>query len=347
VRVLLVRLGAVGDIVHTIPAATALAAVPGGTEIDWLVERRHRPVLDLFDLPVRAVEIEPSGGPADTSRAIRELRRRRYDAALDFQGLIKSAVLTRLAGARRVIGFVPAALRERMAGLLYTEHVDPGEYGHVIQKNLSLVRALGHMTIPEGVRWPVRTPTSSLGAAMAAGGPYAIINPGAGWPNKRWPPERFGELASRLRRACHLRAIVMWGPGEDTLARTIVDASGEAAELAPATELSDLMAIVRGARLMISGDTGPLHLATAAGVPIVGLFGPTDPKRNGPWSGADVSISRFAGCACHHKRQCTRATWCLDEIGVEEVMTAVFTRLVHSNSQSTHHPSSAIRNPQS
>ena len=171
-RVLLVRLGALGDIVHAIPAALAVAAAAPGAEIDWLVDRRHRAVLDLFDLPVRPIEIGSAsrgggalraaayrrGGGALAPREMSELwrtigalRRRAYDAAVDLQGLIKSAMFARLSGARRVIGFARHVLREPLAGLLYTEAVDPGVYGHVIQKNVALASAIG-----DGARSPTR-----------------------------------------------------------------------------------------------------------------------------------------------------------------------------------------------
>jgi heptosyltransferase-1 len=322
-KVLIVRLGALGDIVHAVPAALAVASEVGG-EIDWLVDRRHRPVLDLFELPVRPIELR-SNRPDDMWTVVRALRSRGYDAAIDLQGLIKSALLARLSGARRVIGFARRALREPLAGLLYTEAVDPGAYGHVIQKNVALAAAIGATAGGGSVAMPLR---ASLPAPMT-GVPdrYAVLNPGAGWPNKRWPPERFGEVASRLRHDHGLRVLVVWGPGEATLARAVVERSSGAAEEAPRTELPELLALVRGARLMVSGDTGPLHLAAAAGTPLVGLFGPTDPRRNGSWSGADVSITQFHQCHCHHKRQCTRATRCLDHISVDDVMRAVAVRL--------------------
>jgi heptosyltransferase-1 len=326
VRVLIVRLGALGDIVHAVPAALAIASAVDGIEIDWLVERRHRPVLELFDLPIRPIDLG-SNRPGDLWTVVRALRSRGYDAALDVQGLIKSALLARLSGARRVIGFARRALREPLAGLLYTEAVDPGLYGHVIQKNVALAGALGAASEgPGSIEMPLRPRASSVRIAGVPD-PFAVLNPGAGWPNKRWPPERFGELAARLRRDHGLRVLVAWGPGEEPLARAVVEQSSGAADEAPGTELRELVALVRGARLMVSGDTGPLHLAAAAGTPLVGLFGPTDPRRNGPWSSADVSISQFHQCQCHHKRRCTRATRCVDDISVDDVMRAVDVRL--------------------
>jgi heptosyltransferase I len=325
-RVLLIRLGALGDIVHAVPAALAVAAAVPAAEIDWLVDRRHRAVLDLFDLPVRPIEIGGSAG--DLWRSVAGLRKRAYDAALDLQGLIKSAAYARLSGARRVIGFARHVLREPLAGLMYTEAIDPGGYGHVIQKNVALAGAIGHgAQTPTSIVMPLQPTAPIVGGSST---PYAILNPGAGWPNKRWTPERFGAAADRIRREHGLAVVVTWGPGEESLARAVVDASSGAAQLAPRTGLHDLLALVRGAELVVSGDTGPLHLAAAAATPVVGLFGPTDPRRNGPWASDDVSLSEFHRCICHHKRQCSRATRCLDDIGVDEVMRAVAARLTRA-----------------
>jgi heptosyltransferase-1 len=158
--------------------------------------------------------------------------------------------------------------------------------------------------------------------------PFALINPGAAWPNKRWPPDRYGEVAAFLSEVRHLRPIVLWGPGEEALAHAVVDASSGSARVAPPTALSDLVALSRAASLMVSGDTGPLHVAAAAGTPIVAVFGPTDPNRNGPWAPADVSVSRFGSCACHYERRCRQPSdWCLEDLPVSEVTAAIQQRL--------------------
>ena len=158
-------------------------------------------------------------------------------------------------------------------------------------------------------------------------GPFALINPGAAWPNKRWPAARFGEVAAFLREVRGLPSVVLWGPGELPLAQAVVAASSGAARAAPPTEVPDLVALARQAALMVSGDTGPLHIAAAVGTPVVALFGPTNPQRNGPWSAADVTVSRFDGCGCPYERKCHEASWCLESIGVAEVTAAIQQRL--------------------
>ncbi len=169
---------------------------------------------------------------------------------------------------------------------------------------------------------------------QATGPRYGVINPGAGWPNKQWPPEKFGAVAAAIQKSRGLPWVAVWGPGEESLARRVEEASSGSTMLAPPTSLADLMAIVQRAAIVVAGDTGPVHLAAAAGTPVVGLYGPTNPARNGPWSPEDVCISRFDRCRCHHKRRCTAAAWCLDTIGVDEVVDAVERRLTSSKLQS-------------
>ena len=124
-----------------------------------------------------------------------------------------------------------------------------------------------------------------------------------------------------------MSSIVTWGPGDETLAAAVVDGSAGAAELAPPTSIADLAAIVREAVLMVSGDTGPVHLAAAVGTSIVGIYGPTDAARNGPWPVDDVTVSRFTACGCHHQQRCRVARWCLEAISVDDVTAAIARRL--------------------
>jgi lipopolysaccharide heptosyltransferase I len=328
VRILIVRLGSLGDVVHAIPAAAALRRTYPDATIDWLVDPKYVELLALVSGVDRAIPLDPRGSLGGTLRTVRELRRARYDAVVDLQGLIKSATLARAAGARRTIGLPRTHLREPMASMMYTETPDPGEHPHVIHKGLALVRALG--VSDARVTFPLTVPVTEaaarvVGEAGAAG--YALLNPGAAWPNKRWPPERFGALATLMRDRLGLRSFVLWGPGEDAVAAEVALASHGAASVAPATTITDLASIARGARVMISGDTGPLHIAAAVGVPIVALFGPTRAERNGPWIGADITLSRYEGCQCHYERRCRRTSPCIDEIRIDEVWLAVERRV--------------------
>ena len=326
-NILIVRLGALGDIVHTIPAAAALRRAHPTARIDWLVDARHREMVDLVRVLDTVVTLEaPTVG--GWARAVRDLRAAAYDVALDFQGLMKSAVLARASGARRIIGFSIWHLREKTARPFYSEVDQAQADEHVIHKNLHLLRTLGIQS--STIEFPLRsTPSLAVDDVRRELGeaPFALLNPGAAWPNKRWPPDRFGAVASFLRDVRGLRSLVLWGPGEAPLAHAVVEASNGAALLAPPTSFRDLLELSRVAALVISGDTGPLHIAAAAGAPIVALFGPTDPRRNGPFAPEDLVVSRYESCRCHYQRRCRNAAWCLADAGVTEVTAAIQQRL--------------------
>lgn len=338
-RILIVRLGSLGDLVHTLPAVAAIRRAHLDARIDWLVDGPHREFLELVPILSSLVVLQGRGVRAWLD-VRRELRAASYDVAVDFQGLLKSAALARLSGAARVVGFERRALREGAAAPFYTQRVPADDGQHVIRKNLELATALGaDPTLLEFPISPIDSP-SVRAFVTDIGADYALLNPGAAWPNKRWPPESLGAVARVIRERHGLVSVVLWGPGERDAADVVVSASAGAARMAPETGLRDLMALARGARLMISGDTGPTHLAAALGVPVVALFGPTNPARNGPWSPEDVSISRYDGCECPYERRCRRdviargalpapavGTWCLGTISVDEVLSAVRMRL--------------------
>lgn len=330
-RVLIVRLGALGDLVHALPAVAALRETFPAAEIDWVVEKKHRAFVDLVDGVSQVVPFDSRvvAGADGWHETAKRLRARRYDAVVDLQGLVKSAVLARAAGGRRTVGFARAALREPAARLAYTVAVaPPASARHVIDKNLALVGRLGAKS--EMKRFPLELPEPRVELVRwldEAGGSFAVLNPGAAWPNKRWPASRFALLARRLREWHQLSSVVLWGPGERDLARDVVDASAGAARAAPETTLVDLLHIARRAELFVAGDTGPLHLAAAMATPIVGIYGPTSPARNGPWHPDDICLSRFELCACHHQRRCRVRDWCLDGVSVDEVAAAATARL--------------------
>jgi len=328
--ILVVRLGALGDLVHALPAVAALRAAWPDARIDWLVDGRYAALLAMVPVINRAIVVGGATG-ASTLSVLRSLRRARYDTSIDLQGLLKSAAFARFSGARDTVGFATAQLRERAASLLYTTQIRADDDGHVIRKNLSLVRALG---VPaDAITCPLAVPPTPkladvrtlLGAGDA--GAFAIINPGAGWPNKQWPADRYGAVAAHLLKRHGVASLVLWGPGELDRAERVAVASQGAARVAPATSLADLVAVTKAAAVFVAGDTGPMQLAAAVGTPVVGVFGPTNPARNGPWADEDVCVSRFDECECHHKRRCRRPTPCIDTIAPQEVIDAVDRRL--------------------
>jgi heptosyltransferase-1 len=234
-----------------------------------------------------------------------------------------------------VIGFAARYARERLARPFYTETYDPGRGGlydpretrHVVTINLGILTLLGIAgATPQFPIADVGSPPAQDIRERTAGR-YALLNPGAAWPNKRWPADRLGQVALAVRERHDLMPVVLWGPGEEGLAREVIAAARGTALLSPPTTVADLVALARGAALMISGDTGPAHLASAVGTPVVGIYGPTRPARNGPLSASDVTVSRDAICRCHHLRRCTAPRLCLLDIAVAEVVEAVARRL--------------------
>ena len=326
-RFLIVRLGALGDVIHGIPVAAALRRAFPIARVDWLVDPRYLELLGCVPAIDHVIALDPANGFAAVRTAVRHLRRQRYTVAFDLQGLIKSAVLARLAGGQRTVGFARAQLREPVAHFLYTTSIDAAGATHVINQNLALLSAVG-MT-GDTIDMPLNVPSSAASAQVSRqfGTDYIVLNAGAAWPNKRWPPERFGAVAAALHTRVGLPSVVLWGPGEQDLASAIVAASSGAATAAPRTSIVEMLAIVKGARLVVSGDTGPVHLAGAVGTPVVGLYGPTDPLRNGPWSADDVVVSRYGGCTCHYQRRCHMPSRCIDTITIADVVDAAERRV--------------------
>jgi heptosyltransferase-1 len=339
VKALVVRLSSIGDVVHTLPALAALQR--HGWEAGWVVEPPSRVLLD--GNPAVAQVIEAATAKAFSWRAAlrtaRELRRARYDAALDFQGLWKSAAWARLSGARRVLGWDRRARREPASALLLTQAVGGSAAGHVIDKNLALLRGLGIDAV--GSReFPLPAAADSVerverGLGAIARDRVAILNPGGGWPSKLWPPERFGALAQGLAKL-GLQSLVTYGPGEQPLADRVVAASEGTAQRSFPTSLLDFVELARRARVVVAADTGPMHLACAVGTPVVALFGPTDPARNGPFSRDDVVLRKAPPCAPCYSRACTRHAGVMAQIGVAEVADAVARRVALGREQRAH-----------
>lgn len=330
-RLLVVRLGAMGDILHALPAVTALRRAHPEWVIDWVVEPRWRPLLAsdegqdcarASELAARCIARPVVDGlhlaatrewrknplSPTTLREIGHLRRGiragNFDAVLDLQGAIRSAVVARMAGSRRVIG--EAKPREHAARWLFTEHVET-RGAHVIEQDLELAAAVaGDDLQPALPALPVDRAAEEWADQILPRGRCArigldqtvLINPGAGWGAKRWPVERYAAVARGLVDR-GLRVLVNAGPGEEPLAEAIVRSAGATAV---SCTLEQLIALTRRITLAVAGDTGPLHLACALGRPVVGIYGPTDPSRNGPF-GTRFRVLRSPQSRRDHSRR--------------------------------------------
>jgi len=301
-RLLVVRLGAMGDILHALPAVTALRQAHPAWIIDWVVEPAWTALLSARNAESAAPRdttqplvdrLHPAAAKSwgkkplspTTAREIAALRRTlraaSYDAVLDFQGAVRSAALGALSGARRRIG--ESAPREGAARWLFTERV--ATHGvHVIEQDIELASAVaGDDLRPIPPLLPVDPAAEAWCDSLLAEcpAPVALLNPGAGWGAKRWPQERYAAVASALaeRGFC---VLINAGPSEETMAEAIRTQSAGTASPVTCT-LAQLIALIRRVALVIAGDTGPLHLACALGRPVIGIYGPTDPARNGPF----------------------------------------------------------------
>jgi len=318
-RLLIVRLSAMGDVIHTLPAVHALRNAFPEVRIGWLIEERWAELLCAPGTPRRGPRSERRPlvdwvhtvdlrgwrksllSIATLERIVRvwnDVRSERYDAAIDLQGAIRSAVLARCSGAGVVYG--SAVPRESPASLWYTRQAIP-RGAHVIEQNLSIAQSLAAAVLPlpqvELPRDPASEERVEQQLAICGIRDFASLNPGAGWGAKRWPAERYGQVARALS-ADGVQSIVNYGPGEEALARETETASQGAAK-AMQCSISELIALTRQTKLFIGGDTGPLHLAAALQVPVVAIFGPTDPARNGPYGTRSVVLRNPASATSH------------------------------------------------
>jgi ADP-heptose:LPS heptosyltransferase len=284
-ELLVVRLGAIGDVVNALVLATALRSWRPDVQIGWAVHELAAPLVVGHPDVTRVHLWKRTDGPAGFARVVREIRARRYPLALDLQRLQKSAVLARLSGAPRVVGFDRARTKE-WSFLWTNERIPPGPRSeHMVEQYLSFARLLG-VPEPRAVHRLPATPEAERRAAellAELGAPPVIVGLGASKPAKRWPAERYGALARALADE-GLAVCLIGGPGERDDARVAREAAGpRVRDLVGQTSLVELAALCRGARLFVGGDTGPMHVAVASGLRAVVLFGPGDPRRTGPW----------------------------------------------------------------
>jgi heptosyltransferase-1 len=321
-RLLIVRLSAMGDAIHALPAAQALRHVFPQAMIGWLVEERwaellcapgtprrgprspQRPLVDwvhTVNLKTWGTSLFSIHTAQQIARVWNDIRSAHYDVAIDLQGAVRSAVLARWSGARVVYG--AAEPRESPASIWYTRQA-AARGAHVIEQGLSVAAAVAGMELKApGVELPRHAETENgIAQRLSAEGigDFAILNPGAGWGAKRWPAERYGSVAKALAKD-GVRTIINYGPGEEDLACE-TEAASEGTAKPMRVSLTELIALTRRAKLFVGGDTGPMHLAAALRVPVVAIFGPTDPARNGPYGTASVVLRNPASPTTHARR---------------------------------------------
>ncbi|HEY8561148.1 MAG TPA: lipopolysaccharide heptosyltransferase I [Pyrinomonadaceae bacterium] len=340
-RILFVKLSSIGDIVHTLPTLAAVRKALPEAEISWAVEKSSAEILrgnplikNLIEIDTRALrrgkiigEILPAA-----SRQMRGLRRFGFDAALDFQGLLKSAAIAKFAKVGRTYGFSKQNLREPASRFLLTKTFDAPPRIHVIRKNLALAEKALNISVPaENFEFPIFTEpahkTEAEKIISETGENFAVLNPAGGWATKLWHAEKFGALADKIWEESGLVSVVTTAPNETELAQRVLQSS-RAGQILPAQlSLKGFYELAKRARVYVGGDTGPTHLAVAAGAPVVGIFGPTEWWRNGSPNPSDICVERN-DIQCRvdcHRRSC--ANWICMDIPVETVANAVQKRL--------------------
>lgn len=342
-RVLIVRIGAMGDVLHAMPAVAALRELHPDWRIGWAIEPvwrelleaesethevagfsgrdARRPLVDLWHrVPTRAWKLRPFSPSTlqDISRLRRELRAEHYDVCVDMQGAIRSAVVGRMVGANLFAG--AAEPREHPAAWLYRQKIKLSAK-HVVEQGCELLgAAVGETLRPAKVMLPVDPAAERWCDELLAGieERFVVISPTAGWGAKQWPAQRYGSVAMALAQA-GFRTLVNAASPDDELGIQVVEASDGAAVLVPCS-IGQMIAMTRRAGLAIGGDTGPLHLAAALERPVVGLYGPTDPARNGPYDTVS-RVLRHASSRTDHSRHREAETG-LMQITTEEVVEA-------------------------
>lgn len=340
-KILIIKLGAIGDIVHTLPALARIRAHFPAAEISWVAEERSAEILRGNELLDRLIEVDTKslrGGRVmekiliEGARQVKNLRQYDFDIAIDFQGLLKSGMIAKLSGAKTRWGFSRTDLREPAARFFYTETAKIPATTHVIRRNLALAEAaLGIDPSAEELAFPIFTTDAhkSEAASMAArvGADFALLNPAGGWVTKLWHPEKYGQVADLLWEEFGMESIVVTGPNEAALASAVRAASTSDKTIFVEPSLKGFYELAKQARIYIGGDTGPTHLAIAAGAPVVGVFGPTEWWRNGSLDPNDVCVERL-DIACRvdcHRRTCSN--WICMDIGPGDLFEAVRIRL--------------------
>ncbi|GAC1620516.1 MAG: lipopolysaccharide heptosyltransferase I [Candidatus Acidiferrum sp.] len=329
-RFLIVRLGSLGDIVHTFPAVAGLRKSFPQAEIVWITHPRWEFLVESSGLASQLKTVD-TRSLASLREAVEFIRARNWNAAIDYQGLWKSAGIPFLGGVKRRIGFSWAAIREYGVPVLYTERVQTASR-HVADQNGELSAQAGARQHVASVTLRVRdTDASQVRSVLEqhAIERYVVLSPGGGWRSKCWPAERYGALSRMIYDNLNMRCVVNYGPCEKNLADEISRTSDGAQPLSYNGNLGELMALLKNAACLIGGDTGPLHLGVALGTPTVALFGPTDPARNGPYASNDT-VLRSSLAVTSYKR-CDQPDASLLQIGVDEVLQAIRERILREN----------------
>ncbi|MGO9379845.1 MAG: lipopolysaccharide heptosyltransferase II [Dissulfurispiraceae bacterium] len=324
-KILIIKPSSLGDVVHSLPFLSALNERFPFAKIHWVIAKGIEGILEGNPLVSKLWIIDKdkwkkvgriAGTIFELGRLAHDIKAEDYDIAIDLQGLMRSGLITKATGAPMRIGFTEA--REGSV-IFYTHKVAGGKDVHAVDRYLKVVQALGG-DIKE-VRFPmplIREP-EEMGRLKSDIGDYAVITAGARWETKKWPAGQYAALAAML----DIKSVVVGSAADRGVAKVIAEQSrGKALSMAGETDILELIWLIRGAKLMITNDSGPMHIAAACGIPVVALFGPTNPNRTGPYGRNNVIIRSAVQCAPCYKKRC-KDLRCMKEISVEQVYEAV------------------------
>ncbi len=323
-NILVVKPSAFGDVVHSLPFLHALRTRYPQAEIHWVVAKGIHEILEDHPMINKLWVFDKNrwkrpGNLGETLREIRRLARglrlEKFDVVVDLQGLLRSGIISALAGSSRRIGFKEAREGSRF---FYTQTVEGGTNIHAVERYLRVASTLD-CDISQ-VRHPFPPLPDPRTLVPSLPGDYVVFAPAAGSPVKRWPPERFGELASRLS----LGAFVVAGGADWELAEKVVAASrGKAVSLAGRLTLKGLAALISQARFVVCNDTGPMHIAAALGVPVIAVFGPTNPVRTGPYGDIHTVVREDLACSPCYRRKVCEDWRCMEAVTVDRLLALI------------------------
>lgn len=325
-KILIVKPSSLGDVVHSLPCLNAMKGCFPKAEIHWVIARGLEELLEGHPMIDRLIiinkdlwkKLSQTGATLKEIRELfRQLRHENYDMVVDLQGLLRSGLITLATDAPVRIGFHEAREGSR---LFYTKTVSVSRDIHAVDRYMKIPEELGCDIQDRVFPFPPADSGSDAAEKFADLGSYAVLVPGARWKTKIWPAEKFGSVASMLS----LRSVVVGSSGDRALADTVVAQSGDkAVSVAGKTNLRELIEIMRAAEVVITNDSGPMHIAAALNVPVVAIFGPTSPKRTGPYGKGHVVLQAEADCVPCFKRDCSDNITCMNEITPDAVYQAV------------------------
>jgi len=328
-KILIVKPSSLGDVVHSLPFLNALRERFPRTEIHWVIAKgledllTNHPMINRIwvinkDMWKKVSRIRNS--VHELRVFMKKLRKEKYDIVVDLQGLLRSGIITISTGSSFRIGFQEAREGSRF---FYTHKVRAGRDIHAVDRYLKIAAFLGCDISEVCFPFPLYAASSVVNRHLLPSSNYSVIAPGARWRTKRWPPEKFGKLASLLPS----NSVVVGSKGDLEIAKRVVALSeGKAVSLAGKTTLKELIEVIRGAELFISNDSGPMHIAAALGIPIFAIFGPTDPLRTGPYGKVHTVIREDIPCSPCLKRTCPDLK-CMEQLSVEKVYECIRTKL--------------------